>query len=158
MKRVEGSSGEGVRAKERDSSLDQAAASGFPASDSKLNTTLEMVFVLNVSDRLTRLGRELMTRDMLEEERRSSARLREVMVDKLAKVLQTWVGFNQYKEERDIFWTGKPFFRNRFSSVSVTLGSPPRLSSFTTRRSWQSRWSLKLHRLRESRLPAERER
>ena len=92
---MEGSSGEGVRAKERDSSLDQAAASGLPASDSKLSTTLEMVFVLKVSDRLIRLGRELMMREILEEDRRSSVRLREEMVDRLAKVLQIWVGFNQ---------------------------------------------------------------
>ena len=97
-----------------------------------------MVFVLKVRDRLMRLGRELMMREMLEEDRRISTRLREVMVDSPARVLQTWVGFNQYREEREIFWTGKLFFRNCLSPVSVTLGSPPRLSSCTTRRSWQS--------------------
>ena len=54
-----------------------------------------MVFVLKVRDMLMRLGRELMMREMLEEDRRSSTKLREVIVDILAKVLQTWVGFSQ---------------------------------------------------------------
>ena len=54
-----------------------------------------MVFVLKVSDRLTRFGRELRMREMLEEVRRSSTRLSKVMVDSPAKVEQTWVGFSQ---------------------------------------------------------------
>ena len=48
-----------------------------------------MVFVLKVRDMLMRLGRELMMREMLEEDRRSSTRLRQVMVDSPARVLQT---------------------------------------------------------------------
>ena len=69
-----------------------------PFSDSKLKTTLEIVLVLKVRDTLMRFGGDLMMREMLEEDRRSSTRLREVMVDSPARVLQTWVGFNQYKE------------------------------------------------------------
>ena len=100
---MEGSSGEGIRATESDSSLAQPAASALPLSVPKLSTTLEMVFVLKVSDRLMRFGRELMMCEMLEEERRSSTRLREVMVGSPVKVVHTWVGFNQYEEEREIF-------------------------------------------------------
>ena len=92
---MEGSSGEGVKAIESDSNLAQAAASGFPFSDSKLRTTFPIVFVLKVSDRLTRFVRELRMREMLEEDRRSSTRLSKVMVDSPAKVEQTWVGFSQ---------------------------------------------------------------
>ena len=100
---MEGSSGEGIRATESDSSFAQPAASALPLSVPKLSTTLDIVFVLKVSDRLMRFGRELMMWEMLEEERRSSTRLREVMVESPVKVVHTWVGFNQYEEEREIF-------------------------------------------------------
>ena len=92
---MDGSSGEGVRASERDLSLAQNAASCLPVSDSKLSTTLPIVFVLNVSARSTRLGRELMMLEMLEADRRSSTIFSEVTPGNPDMLLHTWVGFNQ---------------------------------------------------------------
>ena len=58
---MEGSSGEGIRAIDKDLSLAQNAASCLPNSDSRFSTTLAIVFVLNVSARSTRMGRELIS-------------------------------------------------------------------------------------------------
>ena len=92
---MEGSSGKGVRAIDNDLSLAQNAASCLPNSDSRFSTTLAIVFVLNVSARSTRLGKELIMLEMLEADRRSSTIFREVRPGNPDMLLHTWVGFNQ---------------------------------------------------------------